>query len=329
NIPETVCAAPFTDAVTSDSDKNTIILLQEFLAYNLDRDITENGLFGTQTRQALKDFQTKEGITVATSATVATIDAINNRCLGIIEEKARAQDPIEMPGVFLTENIIAMSISPNSERLVYFTQKGENTIAVTLDFATRALKQIFTSPFSEWAPRWTSDTKITLHTKPSGLVNGFLYSLDADTGFLHKYDDLIPGLSGIMSPSAEKIFISGSTNNVIVNKVLEVATGEDPIVSLKTLPEKCVWSSDAINIYCAVPEFIGRGLYPDDWYKGSVVFSDSIWSLNTVTGETRQIADLSREGGQSFDVIKPTLEINELYMLFINKITGEPWILEL
>ncbi len=219
-------------------------------------------------------------------------------------------------------------MSPSTEDLVYFTEQKNETIIVTLNFATRALRQVFTTPFSEWTPYWTGKTTVNMHTKPSGLVEGYFYNLDTETGNLSKIEDGILGLTGVANSIQNKIFTSSGGDDII-SRVFDTINGKNLIVSFSTLPEKCVWAQDGIIIYCAVPDFVGRGLYPDDWYKGKVSFTDSMWSLNTATGETRQIANLSTEGGEDFDVIKPTLEENELYLFFINKKTGEPWVLEI
>jgi|GEM_PF-1647849 len=327
-IPAAVCATPLLNEITSDSDTSQIILLQEFLAYTLESDVISDGQLGATTKKMLRDFQNLEGLDTTGLADSSTLASINNTCIPIVEEKIAANNPINLDGVFLTENISAMSMSPSTEDLVYFTEQKNETIIVTLNFATRALRQVFTTPFSEWTPYWTGKTTVNMHTKPSGLVEGYFYNLDTETGNLSKIEDGILGLTGVANSIQNKIFTSSGGDDII-SRVFDTINGKNLIVSFSTLPEKCVWAQDGIIIYCAVPDFVGRGLYPDDWYKGKVSFTDSMWSLNTATGETRQIANLSTEGGEDFDVIKPTLEENELYLFFINKKTGEPWVLEI
>ena len=328
-IPEAVCAAALPGAITADSDESQIILLQEFLNYTLEKEETvSDGQLGSGTRQDIRDFQDLYNLERTGEADVATISEINNQCLDIVQEKSQLNNPTDLGGVFLTNNIVSMSVSPSSENLVYFTEQENNTVAIVLNFETRDLRQIFSSPFSEWAPYWTSEEGITVHTKPSGLVEGFIYTLDPETGNLNKFADNMLGLTGIINGTQNRLFISrGGTT--ITSQIMSTITGRRDNVSFGTLPEKCVWSQDSVIIYCAVPDFIEQGLYPDDWYKGKVSFTDSIWSLNTQTGETRRVADLSLEGGEPFDVITPTIEENELYLFFVNKRTGEPWVLEL
>jgi len=328
SIPEAVCAVPLPDEVTADSGDVYITLLQEFLNYNLETTLVVDGYLNTSTREALKDFQTKEGLDVTGQANIKTTGQINNLCLSIVEERVASMLPEKITGVFLPKNITATSVSPSTDNMVYFAKQTNETVVVTLNFATQTLEQLFTTPFSEWAPHWTGEESITLYTKPSGLVDGYLYNLSTVEGTLTKLESSVSGLTGTMNGAQEKLFVSEGGSSVS-NQIINISDGSKTPVSFKTLPEKCVWSKDSVIIYCAVPDFLGRGLYPDDWYKGKVSFTDSMWSLNTQTGETRQLSDLSREGNEAFDVIEPSLEENELFMFFINKRTGEPWILEL
>lgn len=327
-IPDSVCAIPFPSTVTTESDEATITLLQEFLIYDLEKDATSDGKFGASTKQELRDFQKKENLTVTGLADALTTSTINNICTSVAEKRIAAKNPKVLNGVFLPENITALSLSPSGEDVIYFVKRELETIVTTLNFDTQSLKQVFTSPFSEWTPYWTGDTRVSLHTKPSGLVEGYLYTLDTEDGNLRKITSGITGLGGMLNSNQDKAFLSGASGT-ITNKILDINTGVKSDVSFKTLPEKCTWSKDSVILYCAVPQSIPTGLYPDDWYKGKVTFTDSIWSLNTATGETREIINLLTEGGESFDVIKMSLEENELFMFFINKRTGEPWVLEL
>lgn len=328
-IPPAVCAEPLPGIITADSDPLAITLLQEFLAYNLNANITRDGKLGQGTRTALTTFQSNEGIARTGNADEITIATINNRCLEIIEEKSRQDDPVNLDGIFLTENITDLALSPDKKSVFYIAKRIPETIGVTLDLGTRGFKQILSSPFSEWTASWHKSDSITISTKPAGSVEGFLYTLDTTTGTLQKILDQKRGLMATINPSAQQAFITESTSVGIKSSLLEIKTGKISDTVFSTIPEKCVWAKDAIIIYCAVPDFVNRGTYPDDWYKGKMSFTDSWWSLNTSTGETEQIIDLSREGGEDFDVIMPELDPYELYLLFVNKRTGEPWILEL
>jgi len=328
-IPDAVCAKPFPGALTADSDPLDITLLQEFLAYTLGVDTARDGKIGSGTRTAITTFQGKEGLSKTGSADDATIAVINNRCLEIVEEKTKQKDPIELSGTFLTENITGMTLSPDKSKVFYIAKHVPETIGVVFNFQTRTFKQLLSSPFSEWTPSWHNTDMITMYTKPSGTFSGYLYTIESETGTMHKILDEKRGLLALINPADTHAFITESTGSGMTSSLLDMKTGELEKAPFATLPEKCTWAKDSIILYCAVPEFVERSLYPDDWYKGVISFTDSIWLINTTTGETRQIVDLSQEGGEGFDISTLALDPNELYLLFINKKTGEPWILEI
>jgi hypothetical protein len=94
--------------------------------------------------------------------------------------------------------------------------------------------------------------------------------------------------------------------------------------SLKTLPEKCIWSEVDVNkIYCAVPKNLPTANYPDDWYKGLVSFDDNLWQIDTLTGETTLL--LNQFG---FDIINIFKTKNEDFLFFQNKKDGTLWSLK-
>lgn len=82
-------------------------------------------------------------------------------------------------------------------------------------------------------------------------------------------------------------------------------------------------------IYCAVPQDIAFGDYPDAWYQGLISFTDDFWRINTKTGETRLLARLNELSDESIDVTNPVLSTNEDYLIFNNKKDLSLWGLKL
>ena len=81
-------------------------------------------------------------------------------------------------------------------------------------------------------------------------------------------------------------------------------------------------------MYCAVPRFVPRGEYPDDWYKGKVFFEDDIWNINAETGEKTLVADLLEENLEA-DIIELALNPSEQYLVVRNKKDGAVWLIDL
>jgi hypothetical protein len=126
-----------------------------------------------------------------------------------------------------------------------------------------------------------------------------------------------------MSPNG-KLILYG--NSGVSLSIYNTTTRDTNILSLNTLPEKCVWSKTSENIYCAVPKIIESGLYPDSWYQGEVSFSDQFWKIDVLNGNTTLLLDPAREeGGGEIDGVKLALDGNENFLFFINKKDSFLW----
>jgi hypothetical protein len=69
-----------------------------------------------------------------------------------------------------------------------------------------------------------------------------------------------------------------------------------------------------------------NGLYPDDWYRGEVSFSDQIWKINLNDGSTNMLIDpILIPDGEDIDATNLALDANEDYLFFINKKDSFLW----
>ncbi len=230
-------------------------------------------------------------------------------------------------GIFLPSTIKAAASSPKENKIFYLIPWEESYLGITATFEDKKQKQVLTTSFGEWAVAWPSEHSITLLSKPSATINGYLYKLDPITGSFEKIISGIPGLTALMSPSGESVFYSQGGYNGIVTGLYNVAKKTSiPFFDLITLPEKCSWSK--LNkgiIYCAVPIAIPSGRYPDDWYMGLISFTDRIWKIDTIKGTTEII---STESDLEFDFMNLFLSKSENYLFFQNKKDGTLWSLQ-
>jgi len=234
----------------------------------------------------------------------------------------------KLDGVFLEENMSQVALSPD-DALFYTTEISSNAVGIKADFNGDNKKQVAALQFTEWLYQWVSENKIFLTTKPSFSVAGYMYSLNTNNGALEKIIGNIPGLTTLASNDGEKLIYSLSTGTGLLLGTYNTDSGNDTLLSLITLPEKCVWESGNITIYCGVPTSIPSGEYPDDWYKGVVSFSDAIWRLNLELGVAELLVSPAELLGVEIDVIKPTLNESGEYLVFINKKDLTAWALEL
>jgi hypothetical protein len=227
-------------------------------------------------------------------------------------------------GIFLPLNTLAAVTSPEEEKIFYLLE-ADTTAGIIASFENKNQKEIFYSPFGEFLISWPTKNTITLLTKPTALIEGYLYRLNAQTGSFTKILGDIKGLTALYSPHGNKILYSESERTIFETKIYDINEGTSSNFNYKTLPEKCIFSPINENIiFCAVPNDLPPARYPDDWYKGLISFSDTLWQIDLANGSTEIIL----EGGE-FDIINLFSNSTGAFIFFQNKKDGTLWSLKL
>ncbi len=232
-----------------------------------------------------------------------------------------------LTGSFLPENISSISISPDSNKLFYLFGVSGSSIGVSYSLQNSTKVQIFESPFTEWLPVWAKGSIITLTTKPSSDVPGYMYVINPDRKDFNKVLGGINGLTTLASPDGKLVLYSDSSLSLYI---FNTETRDSTSLGINTLPDKCVWNNSGEEVYCAVPRFIPDGSYPDSWYQGEVSFSDQIWRIDARSGNTSMLADpLSIAGNADIDGVNLSLDNKENFLFLINKKDSYLWELKL
>lgn len=270
-------------------------------------------LFGNNGNSVVMRYLKGDGKTIATF-----VGSLPKETLGV--------DPAgtnEIKGSFLPDDIKDISLSGDAGSLFYLFNSGDNMLGTTLNFATNKKVQIFSSAFTEWLSVFPNSKMITLTTKPSSSVLGYMYTLNPGTKSFNKTLGGINGLTTLSSPDGKLVLYSD--NNLSLN-IFHTDTKASDTLGVKTLTEKCVWNKTSDVIYCGVPKNAGGGDYPDTWYQGVVSFSDQIWKIDIKTGNATIIADpVTVSGGEDVDSIKLSLDDGENYLFFVNKKDSFLW----
>ena len=233
----------------------------------------------------------------------------------------------EIKGAFLPDNITDVSISPDTTKIFYLLNVGDNIVGTVLNLLDNKKAQVFDSPFTEWLSFWPNSSMITLTTKPSFSVPGHMYTINPGTKSFNRMLSNVNGLTTLTSPDGKSVLYGD--NNLSLS-IYHVSTKVSDILGIRTLPEKCVWGKGNDIIYCAVPTFATFGQYPDTWYQGEVSFSDQIWKINTKDGNATMLLDpATAPGGEEVDGIKLALDANGKYLFFVNKKDSFLWKLDL
>ncbi|MDQ5954393.1 MAG: hypothetical protein QG583_321 [Patescibacteria group bacterium] len=324
-IVEEVFTAPPTEVVPiiKYADKSTGTISQTFLdeinRRKLSKEILPNAhdsFWGDNGASVIMRYLKSDGETISSFA-----GSIPNDTLG------GDTSTNEVTGSFLPENIIDISVSPDTSKIFYLS-KTKDSVVGTVSTPLGAQKiQVFKSPFTEWLSSWPNQNMITLTTKASGLAPGYMYAIDPEKKNWARIIGGINGLTTLTSPNGK--FVLYSNSDLSLN-ILNIETRESVGLKIKTLPEKCVWNKQSDGLYCFVPDFLDKFTYPDAWYQGEITFFDQIWKVNINNlAETLILDPRTSKGTEIVDGIKPTLDESENYLFFMNKRDSYLWKLDL
>lgn len=230
-------------------------------------------------------------------------------------------------GSFLPENIQSVSAAPSGSQFFYLIPIGNDIAGYVGSFTDTNKTQIFTSAFTEWIPQWAQANTIFMTTKPSYLFSGSMYALNKLTGGFTKVFGGVYGLTTLASTTSNLVLYSSASNGGPTLGLYNLTSHSFTPLGVNTLSEKCVWSGNGVDIYCAVPNEIPSGQYPDSWYQGLVSFNDSIVKINTVSLSSNTVFNTAEIN--AIDATNLTLSPDEKTLFMINKKDSTLWSLDL
>lgn len=268
-------------------------------------------------------FVNSKGTDVIFRDLIEDSDAIRTR-YGVLQSPSATSSELVFKFTELPVNITQIALSPTADQIFSILPTNTRGAISRPDGSNNV--NVFNSVFHEWLVSWPSSQTVVLNTKPSGTAEGYAYTFDTKTRALSKLVGNKKGLTTLMSPDGAYVLVGESPQGTVQLNVLDRKTGIIKDLFVRTFPEKCVWSKKEKNtIFCAVPENISYGIYPDAWYMGIVSFSDGLWKINTITSEGRRVVHPVAEAGQDIDMINLSLSKNEDFIIFQNKSDLSLW----
>lgn len=226
--------------------------------------------------------------------------------------------------VYLPDSVPFMSMAEdNSDSLFYLN--GKNGLVTTSTNA--AASNIFSSVFTEWLPQYPNQKLVTLTTRPSADVPGHMFFVDTKTKAVTKVLGNINGLTTLTNHDGKLVLYSETKDNAPQLSLYDVTKKISIPLYLRALPEKCVWGiKNPTLAYCAVPQTVPQGTYPDQWYQGVVSFSDNIWVIDSTTYDSHKILTPSDNKVSQLDITNLSISPDDSYLIFTNKIDFTPWL---
>jgi hypothetical protein len=221
----------------------------------------------------------------------------------------------------LPYNIKSLLLSPSKKQLFYLIEtESEGSIGYLAQSNGSGEKILFESELSEWNIEWPNEDTIVLSTKADSSLSGFAYSLNTKTGRQNKIIGDINGLTIKINPSLTQAIYSEGVSGTINTTAYTLKDGFRNPLRVRTLPEKCVWSTKNSSIaYCAVPRSLLGGTYPEDWYKGLISFNDHLWKIDLTTNTYTNLLKPEEVGKTNIDMINLYLSEKEDFIYFTNK----------
>jgi hypothetical protein len=239
------------------------------------------------------------------SAKVTLSTSASNESTGIIS------------GSFFPENIKTITVNKGSSKVFYLLESSSGSVGYVSNIDGAQKKQVLTSPIKNWNANWAGNS-VSLITKPSYNLQGFLFLLNTTDGSLEKILGKMYGLTALWKNNGEGVLYSQNIRNKPTLGYYEIQKDNNSSLSLSTFADKCVWSKISSNIvYCAVPKNILNGLYPDSWYNGTVSFSDDLWKINTEDKTTTLL--YQTKDNENIDASDLIVSSKDDYIIFTNK----------
>lgn len=335
-----ICPFEFTEKVELGSEGDYVSDLHRFLNRNPRTTIAQSGINSPgnegskaleSTIIAIKNFQSLNELEIDGVTGPATRAKMKEVCdeqqVLIAQKEFNEQDKkFTLTGRFLPENIVSATINPESDYLFFLQNTGTGTNGVVQNLTTEARETIFSSPLLEIYSFWNSPEAIEITTKPSYLAPTYSYSMDASSGDYHKSLNQENGMTILPNKTNTRAFVSKIKNNEIVTSIYTYETNNEIDLDMSTFADKCVWSYNNIDLYCGVPDSLDFAeRYPDSWYQGLELYNDSIYKINTETGEKTLISNIIIEYNESIDISSIKIDRKDEYLYFTDKGTEFLW----
>ncbi len=317
----TYCNYSLVQDLKIGSKGDSVKSLQQYLNAKLNLKNTVDGVFGNGTAGLVRQIQKLFLVPITGIVDQPTINAINLECSTLRQQIEETLDnPVQLKGSVVSGYLSQLVKNNNENSLFFLLRESGKTKGYLQSFASNSSNQIFESSFSEWMPQFVNKNLITLTTYASAVADGYMYGINPETKNFSKLLGPLQGLTTLTSPDGNNVLVTFVQNEQLTTQIINTNTGRSTKLPFITLPEKCTWYSND-QLFCGIPKSFTTAVYPDDWYKGVVSFSDVLWSYTVSTGRSVQIV----EPKESLDIFRMESYPSIGYLFFMNKNNYELW----
>lgn len=232
----------------------------------------------------------------------------------------------------LDENIRDLSFSPDGTKVFYLVESEKGLIGYIESIETGTKAEVWTSMLTDVSVNWGSNSTVLLYTNPSSVAKGAVWSINSKTYSTKVLLADEYALSAKINEQGTKLLYSviEKNGNIFSLRILDLETDTVTVLPFETVAEKCIWGKgDSEYIYCAVPKQPKSGDFLEDWYMGIAHTDDTVFRINTNSGNAIFLLDPKEKTKLDFDIVNLQLSPNEDYLLFISQKNNALWSLKL
>jgi len=171
--------------------------------------------------------------------------------------------------------------------------------------------------------QWVDNYKLAVYEYPSFEKDSSILIIDTGDSHLERILTGNHGLSARFSPDGNNLIYSSSYSDGenLRTAFFDRKNSKKTEIDIEMFAEKCVWSKNNKDVYCAVPERLPSGNLPDVFYEKATKTKDYFVKINAETGEKTvvipKIASLNVDAREMF------LSTAEDYLYFVNYVDGK------
>ncbi len=270
---------------------------------------------GTTIPQAIEALFSEDGTYVAITSYTAGGDQ------SVVYDLTMGQGS-STKGIELPLGATSIAFGKATGTLTYLLKGASGSVGYSHSIKKGVSTELFKIPLRDVEVLWGEPNFV--YTTPTATQSGYLYKIKGNS-----LEYTTQGGQGLVG------FSYG--NGVVVTRMIDgnrsvIAlpnSKEETLQSLPFIPEKCTPIQGEVgSAYCAVPTNMNTGIFPDDWYKGTLTYSDILWKMNIETGEATGVSDFLSESGREIDVARIGTTPDGERVWFINKNDNTLWMFD-
>ncbi len=223
----------------------------------------------------------------------------------------------------LVNNIHSIALNPSGTELFYIVDALRGGAGIRASWDEKKQKKVFDSAVLHWQIDFLADGRIMVTENASDNAAGHAYLVRENS--LEPVVGDVQGLTFLPHPKSSA-YLYGTSAQTLSLFAQPSPTSSPVLLPIRTIADKCVWTSSMLVAYCAVPQQNPAPGFLDRWYRGEVHTSDAWWKVDV---RANAAEPLYSSANTTFDVEEPIIDESDAYIAFKNSVDKTLWLLRI